>query len=105
MRIPGPPASITNLLFTSADNGGVGSTKLELYSPRNGFRLFPADPVRFSGRTGGSRPDWTSLNQFPTGRPGVIACRRDAGPTRQRWLAVAVAQRGRERHGQVTRTG
>jgi hypothetical protein len=76
-RIAGPPASVTDPLFQSAVNGGIGLTKLEFYSPRNGFRLFPADPVRFSGFSGN---DWTSLNQFPRGRPDVITCPRVPDP-------------------------
>ncbi len=46
-RIRGIPASITDELFnspTDTDHKGLGLDKLEFFSPRNGFRYFPAQP-------------------------------------------------------------
>ncbi len=57
-RIPGVPASITDVLFKSPANGGLGLNKLEFYSPRNGFRWFPPEPSRAS-------PEGQTLHQFP----------------------------------------
>jgi hypothetical protein len=72
-RVPGIPASITDVLFKDPENGGLGLTKLEFYSPANGFRYLPSEPTRnpqYNSATG----EWNSLNQFPRGRPDVITC-------------------------------
>jgi hypothetical protein len=71
-RIPGVPAKVADVLFKDPSSGGIGMTKLEFYSPSNGFRWFPSEPSRksISDRSG----DWNTLNQFPTGRPTVIHC-------------------------------
>jgi hypothetical protein len=44
-RIRGIPDAIANLLFKSSANGGMGFSKLQFYSPGNGFRYFPRDPA------------------------------------------------------------
>ncbi len=44
-RIPGIPAEIADTLFKPVAEGGVGFSKLEFYSPRNGFRYFPSNPA------------------------------------------------------------
>jgi hypothetical protein len=61
-RIPGVPASITDVLFNSPANGGLGLNKLEFYSPRNGFRWFPPEPSP-SGESSSGVPD--TLHQYP----------------------------------------
>jgi hypothetical protein len=43
-RIPGVPGSITDKLFGPVAQGDLGLNTLEFYSPRNGFRYFPANP-------------------------------------------------------------
>lgn len=68
---------MTDPLFKSPSNGGIGLTKLDFYSPRNGFRLFPSSPKRRSVQVG---HDWNSLSQFPFGRPDVIECVRVPDP-------------------------
>ena len=50
----GPPAAITDQLFKSAVNGGIGLTKLEFFSPRNGFRLFPRTRSATRATAGGT---------------------------------------------------
>jgi hypothetical protein len=45
-RIPGVPNSIAAALFNSVDKDGLGLSKLQFYSPRNGFTYFPDAPSR-----------------------------------------------------------
>lgn len=48
--VPGIPASITDRLFNPVAAGGLGLSKLEFYSPRNGFRYVSLDGLdRASG--------------------------------------------------------
>jgi hypothetical protein len=44
--VPGIPAPIADTLFKSADAGGLGLSKLEFYSPRNGFSYVSLDNLR-----------------------------------------------------------
>jgi hypothetical protein len=44
-RIPGIPPEVANTLFKPVADGGVGLSKLEFYSTRNGFRYFPSNPA------------------------------------------------------------
>jgi hypothetical protein len=62
-RVPGIPSFAPDKLFDNPDNGGIGFTKLELFSPNNGFRLFPAEPVQFPSED--SHGNWRSMTQFP----------------------------------------
>jgi hypothetical protein len=57
-RIRGIPTSVTDTLFKSPANGGLGLNKLEFYSPRNGFHYLPSEPSRAS-------PEGQTLHQFP----------------------------------------
>ena len=73
-RILGVPASITDELFKSSADGGLGLNKLQFYSPRNGFRWFPSDPTRSS--TNGDTLHWNpypDLNEF-FDQSDVILC-------------------------------
>ncbi len=45
-RIPGVPNSIAAALFNPVDEDGLGLSKLQFYSPRNGFKYFPEAPSR-----------------------------------------------------------
>ncbi len=66
-RIVGVPAKITDELFKSPADHGLGLNKLEFYSPRNGFRWFPSDPTR---STNGATLHW---NPYPD-PSRVISC-------------------------------
>ncbi len=71
-RIPGIPAPVADNLFKDPSNGGIGLTKLEFFSPGNGFRFFPSDPKRLS--TSSPSGNWNSLTRFPQGGSFVIEC-------------------------------
>src|SRR5204863_5391842 len=79
-RIRGVPAGdVADRLFKDPAQGGIGLTKLEFYSPRNGFNYFRREPSRFG--TNKAR-HWDTLNMFPKGRPDVIDCRAVPNPPR-----------------------
>jgi hypothetical protein len=75
-RIPGPSADVTDPLFKTRGEGGVGLTKLEFYSARNGFRYYPTEPSRYPDFSKGQG----SLNMFPRGRPDVLGCEQIRDP-------------------------
>ena len=73
-RIPGPPASLTEPLFRAPNDprgGGIGFNKLEFYSPRLGYRYFPAEPARDAGHKP-RKGDWNTL--YPGNGHNPISC-------------------------------
>jgi hypothetical protein len=73
-RIPGPPASLTEPLFrvtTDPLGGGMGLNKLEFYSPRLGYRYFPAEPARDAGHKP-RKGNWNTL--WPGNGHNPILC-------------------------------
>jgi hypothetical protein len=65
-RIPGIPASITDVLFNPVTTqGGLGLNKLEFYSPRNGFRYLPENPEDPHIHKYGVGENLNTLTEFP----------------------------------------
>jgi hypothetical protein len=73
-RIRSIPGAIVQRLLTPAGRDGIGVNKLELFSPRNGFRYQPAEPKEFGTRGRDGRFDTLHMYPRQEARSYLIPC-------------------------------